>query len=146
MVALITLSSGCTTVTLERGDVAGVARGAFGSAGIEVDDITVADAMGDGSWPVTAVVDDTSFALVVDGRSGRVTSIDLGDSELVSTEQLRRIGSYASNPSDERAQRRRTVVVLAIVFGGISGGLLVARRLRLREEAALAARNDTDET
>jgi len=137
VVLALALLGGCSAASLQRSDVAGVVEGAFGAAGLGVQNITVADAPVDGRWPVTATVSKVRLHLQVDALEGRVTSIDLAEHDVVSRAALQRIAAYSSNPTEERAASRRRLILVLLVAAGITVGLLTARHFRLREEAQL---------
>lgn len=142
--ALFGLLAGCSTTLLARGDVDDVVEDAFRAAGLEADDIAVGRTREEGLWPASATVSGTEVDVRIDPSAGRITSIDLGESDVISDAELTAIAGYASNPADDRARTRRRAVTLVVVISLVGAGLLVARRARLREEQALSAA-DMDE-
>lgn len=132
LVAAVWLAS-CSGADLTRREIPDVTRAALQSAGVQVDAVAVSGPERDGRWPVTARVAGEQVQLDVDGDAGRVTRIELGESDAISPAQLREIAGYASNPSDDRARRVRRAVALAVVLGAVGLGLGAARRQRLRE-------------
>lgn len=136
------LLAACSTVLVPRADVDDVVRGAFSSAGLRADRVTVEGAREGSSWRVSATVNGADVDLVVDAEAGRITRIELGDSATIARDKLREIARYESNPANDRARTRRRVVGLVAVVALIAGGLLVARHFRLREERELADRDE----
>ncbi|WP_436795092.1 hypothetical protein [Actinospongicola halichondriae] len=135
--ALLFLAA-CGSASLDAGDVDQVVRGAFDDAGVDVGDIDVASAPIDGSWPVSVQVEGDRLELVVDQTAGRITSIDFGTGTVLDQATLESIAGFDDNPAADRQDRRRTAIVIVGFFALVGLGLGVARRLRLREEAALA--------
>ncbi len=135
---LVALVAACSTASLGRDDVPAVVTGAFGSAGLVAERVRVAEEPVDGVWPVTVVESGRTLHLDVDPESGRVARIDLGEADGLSRGELEDIARFRSNPEDDRTQRQRQVLVVALAAAAAAVGLLVARRARLREEAALA--------
>lgn len=136
--ACLVFLGACATVSLGHDEVARVVNGAFARAGVDHGPVTVADAADGPLWDAATTVNGARLGLQVDRVKGRVARVDLGTKGTLTDTQLDRIAHYASNPADERAQRRRTVLLLLVVFAGIGVGLLAARRARLGEEARAA--------
>lgn len=142
---LVPLVAACSTVRLGREDVPAVVIGAFDAAGLEVDRVRVADDAVEGLWPVTVVESGRTLDLEVDPGAGRVVRINLGEANGLSRAELEDIARFRSNPEDDRAQRRRQTLVVALFAALAAVGLVAARRVRLREEAALAEAAVDDE-
>lgn len=135
---VLVVAAGCSTALLPRAEVPEVIRGAFGAAGLEVHDIAVAPAREGDEWTAKATVSGDAIAMRVDAEAGRITSIDLGESEAITNAQLQDIAGYASNPANDRARTRNRVMMVLVVVALVTVGLLVARHFRLREERELA--------
>lgn len=131
--------AGCSSALLPHAEVPDLVRDAFRSAGLKVSDVEVERTREGNTWSASATVDGDVVALEVDAEAGRVTSINLGGSDAITTSQLREIAGYASNPANDRARTRNRVLLLVTVVGLVSVGLLVARHFRVREERELAA-------
>lgn len=131
------LVAGCSTTPVPRADVPDLVREAFRSAGLEASDISVARSGEGGSWSATATAGGVELSLTIDAEAGRIARIELADSTAISRAQLQEIARYESNRADERARARRRVVALVVLVALVTGGLLVARHFRLREERGL---------
>ncbi len=131
---LVVLLAGCATVELSATEAVTVTRSALADAEVAVDDVAV-EASSDGAHSVQASTADGDIAFVLDAGSGRFTSIDLAEGVDVSTEQLEALAQHKDNPADDRARQRRAVVGALVVCVAVFGGLWLARRARLREDA-----------
>lgn len=135
------LLGSCASADLGRGDVADVVEGAFEAAGQEVTDIDAASEPVEGRWPVSATLEDRSVELEVAVGSGRVLSVDFGDdTPILDQAELEAIAAHDANPAADRARRRQVLTLVVLLVGALAGGLLIARQLRLREEAGAFAR------
>jgi hypothetical protein len=134
-VALAAVLGSCGSADLARDDVAGVVEGAFASAGWEVTDVEPAPARAGDRWPVTATLGDRPIELEVASGSGRILSVDFGDATPpLDQAELEAVAAHADNPAADRARRRQVLLGVALLAAGLTGGLLLARRLRLQEE------------
>lgn len=136
------LVAGCSTTPVPRADVPELVREAFRSADLEATDISVARSSEGDSWSATVTANGAELALSVDAEAGRIERIELDDSTAISKDQLRAIARYESNRADERARTRRRVVALVVLVALVTGGLLVARHFRLREERRLTGMDE----
>ncbi len=139
VIVLVVLLGACGSASLTAGDVEHVVSGGFGDAGVELTAVEVGDGPVDGSWPVAVQTVDGTIDVTVDAASGRIITVDFGTGALLEQSALESLAAVDDNPAATRENRRRTVVVLVGFVTMVAVGLGVARRLRLREEAALAA-------
>jgi len=137
--ALALLLGACGSADLRRGDVAGVVEGAFADAGREVTDVEVAAEPVDGRWPARATLGRREVEVEVDAGSGRVVRLDLGSGpSSLEQDDLEAIAAHEENPAAERARQRTVLVSVTLLAAAIASGLVLARRLRLREERLAA--------
>lgn len=132
------LMGGCSTVPVPRADVPDLVRDAFQSAGLKAEDISVEPTREGDSWSATATANGADLVLSIDAAAGRITRIELADSRAISRDELRAIARHSSNRAEDSARARRRVVTFVGLVVLVTAGLLVARRLRLREERALS--------
>ncbi len=125
--------AGCATAQLSQRDAIESTETALDRAGITADDVAVTDSVPD-AFTISANTSSGELVLVMDAAAGRFTSVELPEDLSVSEEQLGRLARHQSNPADDRARTRRTVLVAALVVALAAGGLGLARRARLREE------------
>ena len=129
--AALTLSA-CGTVSMSEGDAIETTSAALDSADVVVDDVIVEES-GPESFTLSASTEEGPITLVLDAGAGRLTSIDLAEGVSVSEAQVEELARHHDNPADDRARTRRAVVGAVLVVVLLAGGLLWARRARLRE-------------
>lgn len=134
LVASVALLGACSTVQMDRGEIADVAADALASADLAATEIEPAAEPVDTLWPVSATVQDLPVELSISRTSGRVTAVDLAEGIEVSDAQLERLASFEDNPAQDSANVRRGVIFSLLVVAAILGFFAWARRARLRDE------------
>jgi len=133
------LLASCASAPLGRDDVAGVVRGAFADAGVRVGDVEVAPEPASDRWTVTATVDGRDVELEVAAGSGRITALEVGTgASPLDRDELEAIAAHDAGRAEEPA-RRLALGALGTLAAAVAAALVVARRLRLREDAQAMA-------
>lgn len=133
----------CAAPAMSPDDAVRTTRAALDEAAIAVDGLTH-ETTTDGLHEIVADSPTGEIVLFVDADSGRFASIDLAEGVDVSQEQLDSLARHQHNPAEERQRTPRSVVAAVVVCLVVFGGLGLARRARLRDEAPVASESVRD--
>lgn len=139
LVLAVFVAGACATVEVSKEHVPTIIDEAFADAGVEADTIVVADTSSDGEWAATLQVEGVPISVAVDAGRGSIVRIGLGESDVLDRAQLETVASYADNPSDRAAQRRRGMLIIGLIVVLLGVGYALAHRARLREAAEAEA-------
>ena len=134
VVASASFVAACAAPAMSPDDALATTRAALDDAGIDVEELGHETSTA-GLHEVVAESPTGEIALFVDADTGRFTSIDLAEGVDVSEEQLDSLARHEDNPAEERQRTTRSVVAALVVCAAVFGGLGLARRARLRDEA-----------